>query len=703
MSKVKRRLSRDPVVAAGECAPSFETALVGRDGELRSAAAFLLREPSLAAFVWGAGGMGKTCLLRELERFARDHGRATCWLRLDCLEPSPRAVVAEACAQLGREAQRRLRDVLELADGAWVFVDALEAAPSLESFLIDELASARATTSRVVVASRSQPSPLWRDPRLRGRVLSLEAVALDDEHSRELLAQLCVPEAQRAAIVAFAHGHPLALALSAESPDVFATRSRPEQGAHRIKQLLDAIVERSLTREQREALECLVTVPTLSLRMLERLSPGPEPDAVFEWLRCRPYVRHGREGLVVHDMVREALRQELRWRDPERARDLSTRAVDEYCDQIDGATDARSDICMSLAWMLSHEPTVRDIFQGARGDLHVDLAQRNDLPDLRRMVERFDGVESREAIEALLHSWPQAFTVARDAHGRARGLWVELSFAVHQRPDLGIDPTLRRVAARLDELESLDGIVSVQRLQLDDETGREVGPTIALRVSHDARVFLEHPTLALRFLIAPTAFPWAKVWQRRGYVRLDPPVLLDAKSFSVWELDLRGTSPSTYVRAAFRGAGAVPRMALTRPEPAPPSVELRALREALSLLHSPLDFSRCELARSGALSTSSLAAHLVFRQEVEAALDRLPQTVAGNKGRRAIVATYLAATPRSQATIAEELGLPFRTYRDHLGKGLEWLHERIAFGRVGAERQSAEGTKLEAHKQRADA
>lgn len=665
-----KRVSRQP-------RPWSESELVGRDEVLRTASSFLEKTSSAAVLVWGAGGMGKTCLLRALESAARDRNHATCWLRLDCIEPSPRAVVAEACAQLGCGVRPRLRDLLEAADGAWVFVDALEAAPTLESFFIDELASVRRTTCRMVIASRNVPSAHWKNPVLHRRVMWLEAEALSDGDARRLLASLGVPDEQQLPIVAFAHGHPLALAIAAESPDVFATRTVEREAAHRIKQLLDAVLERSLSAEQLAALECLVTVPSLTLRMLQRLSGLAEPSALFEWLRGRPYVRHGSDGLIVHDMVREVLRQELQWRDPERARWLGTAAVDEYCDQIDGAASSRSDTCMALAWMLSHEPSVRDIFQGAREDLHVDLARQADLVAIRRMVERVDGRESCEGVEALFHDWPQGFTVARDEQGRARGVWIELSFEPGGGPDLGLDPTLAMVARRLDQLGPLEGMVSIHRLQLDDTTGREVGPTIALRVSHDARVFLENPSLALRYLVAPSSFAWAKVWQRRGYVRLDSEVTLDGKSFSVWELDLRRTSPSTYVRAAFRGAGAVPPRELAPEAPARPTVDLRTLRDALALLRSPVDFARCELMRVTTLSKSKHEAHRVFRERVEDALERLPNTVAGQKGRRAVAATYLASTPRSQPDIAEELGLPFRTYRDHLGKGLEWLHERI--------------------------
>lgn len=63
------------------------------------------------------------------------------------------------------------------------------------------------------------------------------------------------------------------------------------------------------------------------------LEPDADPDggeridvpALFEWLREQPYIEAGPDGLYPHDLVREVLNSEMRWRDPTGYREMHRR------------------------------------------------------------------------------------------------------------------------------------------------------------------------------------------------------------------------------------------------------------------------------------------------------------------------------------------------------------------------------------------
>ena len=142
---------------------------------------------------------------------------------------------------------------------------------------------------------------------------------------------------------------------------------------------------------------------------------------------------------------------------------------------------------------------------------------------------------------------------------------------------------------------------------------------------------------------------------------------------------MRATRGAAYVRAAFVGAGAV---AHERPAPRP-TIDLRAIREALLALADPTAFARSSCSQLAALadvpSGDAAARATRFREIVERELLQMATTGRGARQRAAIAATYLrlpGANP-SQEQIAEALGVPFRTYRDHLTQGLAELVRRL--------------------------
>jgi len=125
------------------------------------------------------------------------------------------------------------------------------------------------------------------------------------------------------------------------------------------------------------------------------------------------------------------------------------------------------------------------------------------------------------------------------------------------------------------------------------------------------------------------------------------------------------------------GAGPPPASAL-HPPPLSRAAFGDAVRSALQNLHRPDRLAGCPLvgSRLGADAGE-------VRASVVTAVDRLAGTPKGDQLRAVLNRTYVRAAP-SQEAAAEVLGLPFSTYRRHLGRAVEQVTEVLWAMEIGS-------------------
>ena len=183
---------RDTVAAAD--ADRF----VGRSEQLRAFDELLAADTAhRVLFVHGAGGVGKSALLRAMQRRCAHRG-------LRAVAIDGRSPVETVFAAIAAAAQA---PVVVFIDEA----DALGAAlPAVRDRLLDDLVS----TSRVVLAGRHRPDPSWRENGLD--VIHREAAVppLAEDDADRLLALRGVAPDRRPEILRFAQGSPLALTVA---------------------------------------------------------------------------------------------------------------------------------------------------------------------------------------------------------------------------------------------------------------------------------------------------------------------------------------------------------------------------------------------------------------------------------------------------------------------------------------------------------
>ena len=83
-----------------------------------------------------------------------------------------------------------------------------------------------------------------------------------------------------------------------------------------VETLLAQLVGEVPSREHRRTLEVCALVELTTEDVVRRVV-GEHAAELFEWLRSLPFVESGPRGLYPHDVVRDALVADLRWRDPE--------------------------------------------------------------------------------------------------------------------------------------------------------------------------------------------------------------------------------------------------------------------------------------------------------------------------------------------------------------------------------------------------
>ena len=157
-------------------------------------------------------------------------------------------------------------------------------------------------------------------------------------------------------------------------------------------------------------------------------------------------------------------------------------------------------------------------------------------------------------------------------------------------------------------------------------------------------------------------------------------VLTRTDDITAYGWDRRRLSLAAFMRLAARrelsGESGPPPAALLLPPPLDRAAFADAVRAALRDLHRP--------DRLGASPLTGTALGPDVREHLVAAVGRVGEEPKGEVLRRVLDRTYLRPAP-SQEAAAEVLGLPFSTYRRHLGRAVERVVELLWAVETGQE------------------
>ncbi len=681
---------------------------VGRNGELSVFESALSAEtlPFLILHIFGPGGVGKTTLLQEFALLSERHGAHPVYLDARHIDLSPDVLTKTLCASLGLNNGASLPDLLAAAPQRTVIlIDTYEALTSLDGWLRATFLPQLPDTVLTVLAGRNPPDTAWLgDAGWQDLVRVISLRNLSQDESRAFLSKRGLPTDQQQSALEFTHGHPLALSLVAE---VFSQRGhvgfRPEESPDVVKTLMERFVQQVPGPAHRAALEAcaLVRVTTEALlgEMLGMPIAGPASQgvhALFEWLRDLSFVESSAEGVFPHDLARETLAADLRWRNPDWYVELHNRARKYYTSRLSQTSGlAQQRLMLDTVFLHRENAVIRSFFDWqATGSMIPYNMQNDDVPALERMVAAHEGRQSAQIAAHWFKKFPQNVTVWRDARDAPLGFVLSLPLHAMSGEDERFDPAVKSTRAYLANRAPLrlDEVATLFRFWMAGDSYQGISPIQSLIFIQVAKHYLTTPGLAFTFF--PCADPdfWTAILGYAELTRLpDADFDVNGKRYGAYGHDWRAMTPAVWIaRLAEKEVG------VAEPTPVPLSAEplillsrdefSDAVKRALQDFARPGGLTGNPLLRSRLVSETtgegSGERSEVLKSKMKEAADSLRVHPRDEKLFRAIEKTYLHPVPTQEAA-AELLDLPFSTYRRHLTSGIQRLTEILWRQEVG--------------------
>lgn len=357
-------------------------------------------DPARVVFVHGAGGIGKSALVREVLRRARRRGYETIWVDGREVPPFPQQIESMVAA-------------IAEAHPAVVVFDSYELIASLDGSLRDVIVPDLPEETIVVFASRQPPARGWFEGGWGTVVRSLPIGALDRDDAIRLATAHGARGDEVTALVDRSHGSPLALVAGAESgPDgTVATLA---------ERLLGDEVEPSRYRTLGVGAIARVTTP----EMLADVLGDDDPQDSFKWLASRSFAEPLAHGVALHALVADAVKAQLRRHDPSGEAELRRRIGDHLHRRALGGH-------RGLSTELQHlivDPDVRWGFASDVGErFHIDAIRSGDAEVIGTILDAVGAGEWWSLTRVFLERHPEFCGVARDSEGRVGGYFVAVA------------------------------------------------------------------------------------------------------------------------------------------------------------------------------------------------------------------------------------------------------------------------------------
>ena len=438
-----------------------------------------------------------------------------------------------------------------------LLVDTTERLTPLDRWLREELLPSSAGDAVAVLAGREPPSVAWRtDPGWRGLMQAIQLTNLSREDSKTLLERRGVSTAHHAAALAFTRGHPLALALVADVAAQGGEATPPADLRGVVDALLATLVDTVPSPLHRRALEACAQVLTTTEPLLAELLDLPDAHEMFDWLRSLSIVETGPRGLYPHDVARDALGAELRWRHPEQYAEIHRRAGAAYRRQFYAVPRPCSSTgARGVRLPASRQPGARPVRHRQRRvrDGPARLVATPATPEERdlvvEMVARQEGAESARLAEYWMDRQPGSMLLVRGPDGEVLGLVGTLALDRVDAADRSRDPAVDRVCTLLEQRGGLaEGeTAGFFRFWMQREGYQELGPIQLFITLHFVRYYLSTRGLAFSFVYYADPDLWADICAYADMVRLAEA------DFSVGDRSTASTATTGGVRRRWRG------------------------------------------------------------------------------------------------------------------------------------------------------
>ncbi|MFK0252812.1 AAA family ATPase [Streptomyces sp. NPDC090445] len=659
-----------------------DRAFVGRTAEqqvFRSALAGD-RHTASVLFLHGPGGIGKSALLRRFASEARAAGRTVVEVSGRTVSPEPAGMERSVAAVVNEP-------------GAVLLFDTFERFQGIEGWLCGELGRLPGE-SVVVIAGRSAPGPCWSAAEVWSRrlqVLPLRELPRDEAAALLRLRGVDVPAHD--AVLAFTGGNPLALALAAAVVTKAEEKEEAGQlplspgwppGPGVIAALLAQLVGDPPSPAHRSALEVCARAHLTSEELM-RAVLGESADDLFDWLRAQPYVESTAAGLYPHDVVRDALESDLRWRDPEGSAELHHLMHRHLLRRVREVPAAQMLHAVgALQYLYRTDGYMTDFHRWYAESLVVD--QPCTPADEERVVELVgasEGAESAEIARYWLAHRPECFRVQRSLQSnRVVGCsaWLRLT----GEDGDGVDPVASAAWAHVRAHGALrpGEHIALARFHVYPPSYQRPSSVMDLVLWRMLGEIIRADRLGWSFIVMRDDGFWDDHLLHCDMAPGDVAPLVDGHPYRLFSHDWRTQPVTSWLtdksEQMLTGSGGG---TSASPGESPPSGGVRlfsrsefdaAVRGALSALRTTDGLSADPLQRSRIVRETGRGLHEVLLDSI----DGLANGRNGEKYRRAARAEYTGAAPTQEAA-ARRLGLPYSTYRRHLKTAVDRICDSL--------------------------
>lgn len=388
---------------------------VGRGAELALADALFVDDPPANVLhVHGPGGIGKSTLLREIAR----RGEGSGW--------TPRIVEGRDLPPVPDALESALSGVAH-EERPLILFDTYERISAVDGYLRRGLLPTLPELAIVVIAGRRPPDPAWFQDGWENVTRSVELSGLSDAEALDLLGGHGLRDEPRTrALVAWAKGSPLALSLAADTANVTSNGSAPDavDGPEMLSALIRRLADSELSGGQLAALGVAAIARVTTPSLLRHVLADGDAASAYEWLSTRTFAEALGEGVTLHDLVRKAVRADIRQREPEREREVRRRIADHLHAR---ASAGRLILSIDLAHLVE-DPVIRWGYSWEGSDRYrIDDVRDGDSDTLQRLLSERGRRAWWESARPFVEQAPGCVAVARDVEDRLTGYMVAVT------------------------------------------------------------------------------------------------------------------------------------------------------------------------------------------------------------------------------------------------------------------------------------
>lgn len=668
---------------------------VGRTDEKKTVRSALEAKelPFLLFFGYGPGGVGKTSLLREFSAIAEEAGVRVFSIDARFVPPNPEGCEWALMHATGAASPDEAREKLATQRSV-LFLDTFELLHTLEGWFREEFLPSLPDSVLTVVMGRRRPSNAWISDSAWKRLAKIVGLRnLTDSEAKRYLISQDIPEDRHTDVLNFTHGHPLALSLVCEAlAQKDDLRFNPEANPDIINLLLERFLDNVPSTLHRQALEATSMLRNTTEAMLAAVVDSQRSFELFEWLKTLTFIESGPFGVYPHDLARDAISMELRWRNPDDLATLHSRARGYYADHLERTTGAMQQMILSdYIYLHRDNPAIKPFFDWDLGASYVDSAKPADHEGILKIIEKHEGEASRKVAEMWLRSPSCHALVLRNSQEVGiTGLLLTIEASAASPEEIEKDPGLQTCCAYLKSKAPLRAgeRALAYRFWMSKDGYQDVSPDQSLLFVSMVHASLTTANLAHDFYVCSQPDFYAPMFDYASMPRLaDADFAVGKKEFGVFGHDWRAMPLKTWLALLSERelpvAGAPPPTAKVEEVvvlsqsgfEAATIHALKAFNNPARLAENPLLRSRIVLDRVA--SDADMKAKIKGLRE--ALYEQARSLLASSKDAKlyqALETSYFKPA-RSQEVAAEQVDVSIASYRRHLKAGIQRVVELL--------------------------